>query len=313
MKSISPRTVRWIGSLLSLVSLLVLAAVVMRGDWGELVRPLAGARPGWLAAAVGVGLAVEVSKTARWLLLLGMGLGSLPGLLALVFTGRLLNALAPLRAGDLWRVASVVRAEKRSLVMAGGSVVVEKLLDGAVLAGISLALLGSVEVGGAKVVAAVLAALVAAALLLGLWLPGRPLLSVRALPLRLEEIRLWGNPGLLAGVVLLTAAGIALGLLVNLAVLNALGLPADVRPAALMLVSGYAVGLLPSGPGQLGVYELAVSAPLVALGVPAASAVAAALALHLVLLAVLGLGGLLSLPLGVIAGSITARNARRVH
>ena len=313
MKSIGPPAVRWIGSLLSLLSLSVLAVVVLRGDGGELVRPLVGARPEWLAAAVGVGLAVELAKTTRWLLLLGMGLGSLPGLLALVLTGRLLNALVPLRAGDIWRVASVVRAERRSLMMAGGSVVVEKLLDGAVLAGVSLILLGSVEVGGPRGAVAVLLVLVAAALLLGLGLRGRPVLALRALSPRLEEIRLWGNPRLLAGAVLLTAAGMVLGLLVNLAVLNALGLPVDVGAAALMLVSGYAVGLLPSGPGQLGVYELAVSAPLVALGVPAASAVAAALALHLVLLSVLGLGGLLSLPLGVLAGSITARNSHHVH
>src|SRR5205823_1584470 len=101
----------------------------------------AGARTEWLAAAVTLSLLVELAKTARWAGLLRLPLTGLPRLFALVLNARLLNALMPLRAGDLWRVAAVARGEGRPLVVAGGSVLVEKLLDGAALALVALLLL----------------------------------------------------------------------------------------------------------------------------------------------------------------------------
>ncbi|MCL4532293.1 MAG: hypothetical protein M1582_03740, partial [Actinobacteria bacterium] len=48
-------------------------------------------------------------------------------------------------------------------------------------------------------------------------------------------------------------------------------------------------------------FELAVAASLMALGLPPASAVAAALALHLVLLSMLLLAGAVSAPIGLLA------------
>jgi hypothetical protein len=71
-----------------------------------------------------------------------------------------------------------------------------------------------------------------------------------------------------------------------------------------MLLAGYAVGLVPSGPAQVGVFELAVAAPLAAVGLAMPAAVTAALGLHLVLLAMLALGGLLALPLGLQSRSV---------
>ena len=89
------------------------------------------------------------------------------------------------------------------------------------------------------------------------------------------------------------------GLLVNLLVLYALGLPVTLTAGLVMLLAGYAVGLVPSGPAQIGVFELAVAAPLTVVGLAMPTAVTAALGLHLVLLAMLALGGLLALPLGL--------------
>ncbi|HEX2988754.1 MAG TPA: lysylphosphatidylglycerol synthase transmembrane domain-containing protein [Chloroflexota bacterium] len=302
--------------MLSLFSLGVLAALLTQSDWREATRPLVEARPEWLLAAVVLALLVEVAKTVRWQLLLGVGPRVLPQLLSLVFTARLLNALVPLRAGDVWRVASVVKAEGRPLLRAGGSVVVEKLLDGALVGGLSLALIGKIEIGGMK--AGLLAVVALAALVLFLVVCSRNgllrsfaervgqrnstvagLLQLSGERWRVSDAR---SLLLIAEVAGLTMAGMILGLLVNLAALEAMGLPQGLMAAAVMLVSGYAVGLVPSGPAQLGVYELAVSAPLMTLGLPPASAVSAALALHLVLLVALGIGGMLALLFGYLAG-----------
>jgi|GEM_PF-2070400 len=326
---LKPRAMRLLGILFSIVALLVLATLLMQNDWQGLIGPLMAARPEWLALAVALGLAAEVAKTTRWLLLLGMRLRSLGRVLALVFTARLLNALVPLRAGDLWRIASVTRVEARPLAIAGGSVIVEKLLDGIVLGSISLALIGSAQLLGMRAILLSLAVLAATAAILGLglrrgtgatrpsWLDRRATAVARILQAHLPHRVKGGGAAILralqcrrwcedygfvpmAGIGVLTLAGMGLGLLVNLAVLRALGLPADLTLGAIMLVSGYAAGLMPSGPGQWGVFELAVSAPLMAFGLPAASSIATAFTLHVVLLAVLGLGGLMSLPLGLL-------------
>ena len=98
----------------------------------------------------------------------------------------------------------------------------------------------------------------------------------------------------------LSIAGLGFGLLVNLSVLRALGLEAWPAAALAMLVSGYAAGLLPAGPGQLGVFDLAVATPLMGLGMAPASAIASAVMLHLVMLAMLILGGALAVPLGML-------------
>ncbi|HEX2987836.1 MAG TPA: lysylphosphatidylglycerol synthase domain-containing protein, partial [Chloroflexota bacterium] len=111
------------------------------------------------------------------------------------------------------------------------------------------------------------------------------------------------DPRILVSVMALTVVGLGLGLVVNLAVLQALDLPAGTAIVLTVLVSGYAAGLLPAGPGQLGVFELAISAPLMAQGFPPASAVAAALTLHLVMLTMLLLGGALSMPVSLRSGS----------
>src|SRR5947207_8850722 len=131
----SPAVLRRLGILLSAASLAALMAALANTDLGELVRPLAMAQWEWLGAALVLALTVEVAKTVRWQLLLGVDLARLPQLLALVFSARLLNAFMPFRAGDVWRIAFVARVERRHLVMAGGSVAAEKLIDGAALGG----------------------------------------------------------------------------------------------------------------------------------------------------------------------------------
>src|SRR5437879_5892788 len=135
---------RWAGGLLSLLTLVALAVLVWRAGWEELVQPLAQAEFGWIAGAVILALAVEVVKAVRWQLLLGTGRATLPGLVAVVFTARLLNVLAPLRAGDVWRVTAA-RGAGAPLVAVGSSILAEKLLDSLALGIASAILLWSVS------------------------------------------------------------------------------------------------------------------------------------------------------------------------
>ncbi len=287
---------RILGALLTLAALGVLGIVLARSDWRELIRPLLGARWEWLVAAVALAFGVEVAKTLRWQLLLGLPPADLPRVLALVIAGRLLNVLAPLRAGDLWRVASAAKGEGRSLTLAGGSVVAEKLLDAAGLGGAALGLL--LPLGHRGLLGVVAGGLGAAAALgiLGMGVRTGQRLGLSRWLAGAEPLR---DPRRLAAVGTLTLLGLGLGLMVNLAVLQALAFPVGLTLGVAMLVSGYATALVPAGPGQLGVFELAVATPLIALGFSPASAVAAALTLHLVLLSMLLLAGLVALPLGL--------------
>jgi uncharacterized membrane protein YbhN (UPF0104 family) len=281
---------------LSLLAIVALGILATRYDWRALVQPIETLRIAPFLAAVLLALAVEVVKTLRWQLLLGAPLAALPRLLGVLFTGRLLNALVPLRAGDLWRVTSVSCVEQRPIVAAGGSVVIEKVLDGAALGALVAVMLWQMSL------ATVLLLILAAVLLLGIALlpiverqVGRKVLLAHCAA-AIAYLRDWR---LLGAATALTIAGLALGTLVNLAVLYALDLPVDLQAGLTMLVAGYAAGLIPSGPAQLGVFELAVAVPLSGRGLSYPAALAAAVTLHVVLLVMLALGGIVALALAL--------------
>jgi uncharacterized membrane protein YbhN (UPF0104 family) len=292
---LSARRVRWAGSLLSLLALVVLVVLLRDADWQEVVRSLAEARIGWLIVAVLLALAVEVVKTVRWQWLLGTGATSLPGLLSVMLTARLLNALVPLRAGDVWRVTAAIRVQERPLVAAGGAVVGEKLLDGIALGTISMLLFWSA--GPATPLILLLAAAMLGGAAAATIAPrhGRVRIWLRQQVAAVAHLRDWR---VLAIALVLTALHLALGLAVNLTVLHALDIPIHVLAGLVMLVAGYAVGLAPAGPAQVGVFELAVAAALTTVGFAYPAAVTAALVLHLVLLAALATGSLVAVPLG---------------
>ncbi len=285
---------RWVGIALSLASLLVLGVLLSRSGWRELLQPLTSANPRWVVLAVTLALTVEVAKAARWQLILGIHPAAFPSLLSVVLTGRLLNLVAPLRAGDIWRVAAVARVEQRTAAVSVASVVAEKLLDGAALGAAGASLAWS---RGAAVPALVLgfAAIVAVTVGFGLVLRLAGRIELPAVARGVDHLR---EGRALTGLGILSIAGLGFGLLVNLSVLQALGQEAGLAAALAMLISGYAAGLLPAGPGQLGVFDLAVATPLMGLGVAPASAIASAITLHLVMLTVLVLGGVLAVPLG---------------
>jgi uncharacterized membrane protein YbhN (UPF0104 family) len=271
----------------------VLGVALAQGGLAPVRDQLGTAQPEWLALAVGLAMAVELVKTLRWRVLLGPAAGSFWPLASVLFSARLMNALLPLRAGDVWRVASAAGQEGQTLPRAGGALLVEKLLDGTGLVLLGTGLLTQITALRAPLEGQLSAQLlVVAALGIGLGLATALWRwQVRRRGLLLP--RVGRTTAAAAGA--LTFASLGLGVLVNLAVLQALGLGPDLTLGLVILLSGYALGLAPAGPGQLGVFELGITAPLVALGVPSGPALAVAVALHLVLLSAFGLGTLVGM------------------
>ena len=282
----------WLGLLLTAGSFLALYTVLAREDWPGLLAPLRQARLDLLLLALLAALLVELAKATRWLLLLRPPRPPLRPVLGLLLAARLLNLVAPLRAGDAWRLIVATRSPGRSVLPVGGSLLVEKALDGGALLLFGLLVLGQLL---ADTPTRLTIAVSATLLLIGLLTRHRawpPWLGRAAV-----ELDYFRGSALLFVAAALTAAGLALGLAANLLVLAALGFTPDPVAATGMLLAGYATALIPAPPGQLGVYELAVSSPLIALGHPPSAALAAALTLHVIVLVNVAVGGLLAIPL----------------
>jgi uncharacterized membrane protein YbhN (UPF0104 family) len=297
------RTVRWFGVLFSIVSVLLIVALFARSDPHQLLEALSRAQFSWLLAAIGLVFTIEVGKAWRWQLLLGVERTAFGMLLSLLFHARLLNALAPFRAGEVWRVAATSAGSTGAVPRSVGSIVVEKGLDAAALGVIGVATVGAVRtpccgemsaLGGSALALGVLGALMGLA-----WFGVGRTRGLSASSVGRRFTQLWvlarraaPERGTLLAVILFTVAAHGLGLFANLAVLRALEIQGGLAAAAIMLLSGYAAGLLPSGPGQIGVFELAVATPLAAAGMPPVDAFAAALLLHATLLWTFALGAL---------------------
>jgi uncharacterized membrane protein YbhN (UPF0104 family) len=207
------------------------------------------------------------------------------------------NSLVPMRLGDVWRVVEAARAPQLGPVRAVGSVVVDKALDGVAI--LCLGSLVAASSGYGSLVAALFAlGAFSVALATRLLAPGRKLARWT------EEWSRWSGPlrrwPLILGVSLTTIMGITLGLLANGAVLLSLGFPVEWATAVAMLIAGYAAGVVPAGPGRFGVFEAAVVAPLVAIGMAGGDALAVALLLHAVVLVDATVGAIIGMVLGLV-------------
>ena len=297
--------VRLAGLLISAACLWAIARV-LRPE--QVLAGLRQAHPLWALPAV-LTLALFLTLNAwRWRTLLRPAARlPLPRLLRWQLIGYLGNTVFPFRAGEVARVLLVARHSSVRAEQVVATILVEKLCDGATLAGLLLAALLLLDVpawvawvarAGAAAFACGLAALLALAtpraraLLLDRPLPGllgrgqgllRSALFMVPGPAALA--RLLGQSLLLWGVDVANTA----------CVLAIFGLP--VSPAgALLVTAGLNLAqIVPAGPAAVGTYEAAVLGLLGALGVPAAAAQLAALGLRLAQYAPPALAGLVAL------------------
>ena len=294
------------------ISVVALYLVLRSIDVGEAVDVLATAQPLPLLAVVGV-VAVEVGLRAfRWSILLPRREdGSRVAWFRLVpplLVGYLGNAVLPARLGEPMRAVIAARRERVGMPEALASVLLERVIDVATLApmafvaallvnapSLATQVLGVVAAGGLviRAILTTVGVMPLVRLMDRLGLASRPL--VRGVIERFSASL--GGPSRRAAV--LSGAGISVtAWFLDAAsvwlVASSIGVALD-YPAA-MLIAG--VGILgtaiPSAPGYVGTYELAVAGIAGALGVPPAPSFALALLVHALTLGPVAIAGAVS-------------------
>lgn len=302
----SPRDSRWgqalVGIAVSAVALGLLLALVDLEAVGTAFRR---ARPSLLLAAVPLVVTSLVTRTRSWQHLLAVEVPMGPAFAALN-QGYLVNALLPLRLGDLARSLLLARDRGLPTLRVLSSVLLERTLDLTFVLALLLASSGLLGVLPGPALAIALVPLQLAAVFLALLLAARHRVRLQA--------RLEGSAGrwrTLRRFALDTLAGLAVldrpGRLVRAAAWLAftwvqalalcwLCLAAFVpEPSLLHVAFGLAVSALgialPSSPAGLGVVEAAWTAALGLVGVDPAAALAFAITSHLLTTAVVVLLG----------------------
>jgi glycosyltransferase 2 family protein len=282
------------------VGIVLLAVVIAQVDLGAVAQALAGASLPIVVLAVGVVLVDLGIRALRWrILLAGAGSEEPPRLrLALAYLnfGYVANLILPARLGDLARAYLSGSAFRISRLSALGTIVVERVSDGATM--LVLAIGSSLVVAG-----------VAAVQTLALWgaaLAGLGLLVLACGWLLLTRSRLYRTRlgGLLHSFALRVATGMAVlrspagAASVALATLAAAGtativawlaagaVGVSLTPAqAVLFLSGIALSLaIPAAPASFGTFELVGVVILTSLGNAADTAFATVLLLRAITL-----------------------------
>lgn len=227
----------------------------------------------------------------------------LHALTRIVAIGYMGNTVYPLRAGEALRVWLLRRSHQVPLARAATTILVERVFDGLVM--LTFVLLGlllvDVQSPEVRTIATLTTPLFIGAVplffilaaqanrlrrfikLLHKILPQKP----AAIISDISEDILVGLEGLrtpldLLGAVVSSFLTWAIEATVYWIVMFAFGLELS-YPLALLIVGAVNLaGLVPASPGQVGVYEFVVSAILIAIGIPAATAAAYAVLVHIV-------------------------------
>jgi uncharacterized protein (TIRG00374 family) len=301
-----------LGLLASIVAIVVLLASL---DLGLTLRIIARAQPALIVGTLPL-IAIGITlRSLRWQRLLPGRGASVPvhRIAPQVLIGYLGNAVLPARMGELVRAYLLARREGLSSAAVFGSALLERIVDLTVLT--ALALAAAIAIGAPSWAIQLLAiAALAGTVVIGL------LATVGLGPLVGFLRRVFGrlgrhtNDGLIGlverfssgiggesrRVPLIQAAAISVVIwLIDglICWLVARSVAIDISPASAVLVVGVgALGTsIPSAPGYVGTYELAVSTIARALGVSAAPALGFALVLHAATLLPVALAGLISL------------------
>ncbi len=310
-----------------ILAVVCLALAVGQAPLEELGRALAGADPGMLAAALLAQVAWMLVRAERWRVLLP-GRATFADLFWAQAIGLLGTNVLPLRAGEVVQALALNRCAGVALARVAGSIVLQRLLDLAVLVALLLVLLPRVEMPwamklGGLAIAAALGLGIAGLLVVGL-LERRTAGLVEAVAARLPARagaalrKGWGE--LLAGLGPIRRPGVALWaallsvLLWGVSILTAWAVIQSIAPGpsaleAMFFIAALAVGIaVPSTPGFVGVFEY-VGQQALALPFPErytpASALAIAVLTHAAAYAAGSLAGLVGLArLGLSFGAL---------
>jgi uncharacterized membrane protein YbhN (UPF0104 family) len=260
-------------------------------DVKTLGATLSRARSLPLVLAVTLVAAMPFTRTAYWKAILAKP-EAVPYrlLLRYTFAANAANAVLPARAGDAMRVWWLRDRHGIPVARTAAAVVVEKIGD---LLALTLLvaplpwLLPHVPEGVARALETVL--VIGAVLLVVLAVAGRHSTRLRWL----SGLAVLREPGVLLRAFGAIVATWLLDVGCVLLVMVAVGLPAHVEDALLVLLFVNLATAIPASPGQLGTHELGALAALRLQGVPAEQAVAFALLYHAAQLAPVFVLGLL--------------------
>lgn len=243
--------------------------------------------------------------TARWHFLL-RSIKSVPitKLFPLVCIGYMGNNVYPFRSGEVLRVWLLQRNQKVPIARALTTVIVERIFDGLVM--LTFIAIGVLTLNISSPIARQAATFAAPIFLLAVVvffiLAARPNILRRIvepieklLPGRLSELALHYTEEFIAGLECLRTPRDLFGMIIcsyiawlleaSVYYIVSFAFNLHVSYVDMLLVVGVVnlAGLIPASPGQIGVFELAVSSVLIAVGVPSAPATAFAVVVHVVI------------------------------
>ncbi len=298
-----------IGIAISVVSLYL---VLRQVDLTAVGRVLGSAAPGWVAGVMAC-IAIDVlCRTVRWQGLLApiQRVRFVP-VLGYLLVGYLANNVLPARLGELVRSHYLGDRENLSRATTLGTIVVERVVDTAVLVAIASAAILLLHVRGVVASAVLVGLGITGLLVVGLaaalvahrlpyadravtaverWptvisLAGRLRggLAVAGRPRTVTVAVAWSLVAWSATVVAFAAAG------------QAVGVQLTWGQAALLAAGVSLATAIPAGPGYLGTFELAAVQIAAVFGVGADPAVALAVLVHAVILVLTSVGGAVAL------------------
>lgn len=294
------------------ISVLAFALVFRSIDPAVTGRILSEAVPGWLAL-VAVFIVVDVLvRAVRWRRLL-VPIRDVPfrATLAYLLIGYLANNVLPARLGELVRCHYLGDREGISRTTALGTVVVERVVDIAVVVAIAAFAIIVLSIRGlvasAVLVGVAIVVLLVIALAIGVAahrIPGAervaraaarwPRLGELTAKLR-HGLAVAGRPKTLFEALALSVVAWGATLLAFAAAGQAVGVELTVGQASLLAAGVALAAAIPSGPAALGTFELAGVRIAQAFGVAAEPAFAIALLVHGAILLITSIGGIVAL------------------
>ena len=309
----APSGVRWTKGLLGLVVGALMAMFIARRVDYQQLRAISGDIRGPFAAASVLAYMVSIAcRAVRWRILLRhVAVLPLRAVASALVIGFAANNILPAKLGELVRADSLKRQSRIGRASVLGSIVLERLQDGGIV--LALLLVGlldasdrlpeelkSVALWGIVPVAALLiATLVASGLRHPFFLRTWPLMAVRYRDFRESLNGIWTANFLTAS--LFAALAWSFDLFSLWLLLSSVGVGLSILGLALLTGTYSLASLLPSGPANLGSYQLAFALVLTMYGFSVEQAVAGACAVQLVFLA----------PLTVVGGILYLAQQRR--
>jgi glycosyltransferase 2 family protein len=295
-----------LGVAISAVAIWILLRSV---DLAKVADALRTASPAWILVMFGMSLVDVGARAARWRILLAP-IAAVPyrRVLGYTYIGYLANNVLPARLGELVRSHALGEGEGLSRTTVLGTVVVERIVDTAMVVAIAAGsvlllsvrgVMGTAVLLGVVFVGVLVLALVVAAVADRLPFADRLAGFAGRWPVIVELARRLGeglavarDPRTLVGAIGCSLVAWTASIATFLAGANAVGIGLTI-PQAALTGSGVALStIVPSGPGYVGTFELTAKSIAQGFGVDGDRAFATALLVHAVILLVTSVGGI---------------------